>query len=83
MPGGEHQRDVIRAYLEKRSILKKTYSPLSKLSWCALIIMSLTESGEAHSTTTVKNKHHDSISRDDTDSGGFIWALVVTFQFQI
>jgi len=39
-------------YLLNRSMLIKTYSPLSKFSSCAFIMISRTESGEAHNTTT-------------------------------
>ena len=42
----------MRTHLLKRSMLKKTYSPLSKPSSVALIMISRTESGEAHKTTT-------------------------------
>ena len=47
----EYVNDTL--YLLNRSMLTKTYSPLSKFNSCALIIISRTESGDAHSTTTV------------------------------
>ena len=37
-------------------MLKKTYSPLSKFKSWAFIIISRTESADAHSTTTAKDK---------------------------
>jgi len=43
------------ADLPNRSMLMKTYSPLSKLSLCAMIIISRTESGEAHITITTQD----------------------------
>ena len=54
-------RKSIDTHLLNRSMLKNTYSPLSNFSSAALIMMSLTDSGEAHNTTTVtQNKRKQS-----------------------
>ena len=42
-------------YLLKRSMLKKTYSPLTKPSSATWIIISRTESCDAQNTTTANN----------------------------
>ncbi len=55
-------RRVLLTYLLNRSMLKKTYSPLSKCSSAAFIMISRTESGEAQSTTTARREEMHVVS---------------------
>ena len=74
-----------RTDLAKRSMLKKTYSPLSKFNASAAIIISRTVSGEAQRTTTKHRQEHrpqQSLWKAETAMGmGFAIPMVIPWEW--